>query len=79
MVHGRVQSICSDAIDDEKRGLIYSSRIQLNENRIRVGERNISLSPGMAVRAEIKTDRRRVIDYFLSPLQQYANESLAER
>lgn len=74
-----VQSISSDASDDEKRGLVYSARIQLNEKMIRVGERNIPLSPGMAVRAEIETDPRRVIDYFLSPLQQYANESLAER
>jgi hemolysin D len=33
----------------------------------------------MAVRAEVKTDKRKVIDYFLSPLQQYASESLEER
>ena len=33
----------------------------------------------MSVRAEVKTDKRKVIDYFLSPLQQYQDESLTER
>ncbi|MCY1298674.1 Hemolysin secretion protein D, chromosomal [compost metagenome] len=79
VVHGIVQSISSDAIDDEKLGLVYSTRIQLHENSIRVGDKTIALSPGMAIRAEVKTDKRRVIEYFLSPLQQYASESLGER
>lgn len=36
------------------------------------------LSP-IAVTVEIKTGKRRVIEYFLSPLLQYGNESLRER
>jgi hemolysin D len=46
---------------------------------IRVEDRMVKLSPGMAVTAEIKTGRRRVIEYFLSPLLQYKDESLRER
>lgn len=79
VVHGTVQSISNDAIDDEKRGLVYSTRILLKENSIQVGDNRIELSPGMAVRAEVKTDKRKVIDYFLSPLKEYQDESLGER
>lgn len=79
VVHGTVVSISNDAIEDEKRGLLYSARIQLKENSINVGGNQIALSPGMSVRAEVKTDKRKVIDYFLSPLQQYQDESLNER
>lgn len=79
VVDGVVQSISSDAIEDERLGLVYSTRIQLKTNMIQVGENLIALSPGMAVRAEVKTDKRRIIDYFLSPLQQYTAESLNER
>jgi hemolysin D len=79
VVDGVVQSISNDAIEDERLGLVYSARIQLKKNTIQVGENLIALSPGMAVRAEVKTDKRRVIDYFLSPLQQYSAESLGER
>ncbi len=79
IIHGTVLSVSDDAIEDERRGLLYSARIQLEENSLRVGDRNLPLTPGMAVRAEVKTDQRKVIDYFLSPLQQYVDESLEER
>lgn len=79
VMHGVVQSVSSDAIEDERLGLVYSTRIQLKENLVRIGDRSVLLSPGMAVRAEVKTDRRKVIDYFLSPLQRHLDEGLAER
>ncbi|MNG27151.1 Hemolysin secretion protein D, plasmid [compost metagenome] len=79
MVHGSVISVSNDAIEDERLGLVYSARIQLHEKRIRVGGQDVALSPGMAVRVEVKTDKRKVIDYFLSPFKQYKDESLKER
>lgn len=78
-VEGEVLSVSSDAIEDEKRGLIYSSRIRLLRDDIVVKDQRIRLSPGMSVTAEVKTEKRKVIDYFLSPLQQYVDESLRER
>ena len=44
-----------------------------------VHEREEALSPGIAVTAEIKTGRRGVISYLLSPLQRYVHEGLHER
>ncbi len=41
--------------------------------------RPLPLHPGMAVVAEIKTGKRRVIEYFLSPLLEHTSESLRER
>ncbi|VVO98326.1 Leukotoxin export protein LtxD [Pseudomonas fluorescens] len=78
-VEGEVISVSSDAIEDEKKGRVYSSRIRLKADHLIVRGEKVSLSPGMSVTAEVKTDERRVIEYFLSPLQQYANESLRER
>ena len=37
------------------------------------------LEPGMEVTGEIRTGRRRVISYLLSPLQRYAHEGMRER
>lgn len=78
-VDGVVQSISNDAIEDERLGLVYSARIQLKKNTIQVGENLVALSPSMAVSAEVKTEKRKVIDYFLSPLREYQDESLGER
>lgn len=71
--------VSHDAIADEKRGLIYSTRARLQRATMQVEDKTVHLSAGMAVSVEIKTGKRRVIEYFLSPLLQYTNESLRER
>lgn len=78
-VPGRVIQISSDAIKDEKRGLLYSVILELDKSYLVVNGQKTFLSPGMTVRADIKTGSRRVIEYFLSPLLQHKKESLHER
>jgi hemolysin D len=39
----------------------------------------VNLSPGMAVTVEIKTGSRRILNYLLSPLLRYRQETLRER
>lgn len=78
-ISGKVDFVSSDAAPDEKRGLIYPARIRLDRSRMQVENKSVNLSPGMAVTVEIKTGSRRVIEYFLSPLIQYVDESLRER
>ncbi len=71
--------VSHDAINDEKKGLIYSTRARLQRATMQVEDKTVNLSAGMAVTVEIKTGKRRVIEYFLSPLLQYGSESLRER
>lgn len=78
-IPAKVVHVSNDAINDEKRGLIYAARVKLSKATMRVEKKVVNLSPGMAVTAEIKTGKRRVIEYFLSPLMQYKDESLRER
>lgn len=79
LIDGKVQSVSLDAIQDEKRGLIYAARIRLNRNSMQIDGKTVRLTPGMAVTAEIKTSQRRIIEYFLSPLIQHVSESIRER
>jgi hemolysin D len=58
---------------------VFPVRIELGETAIRAGDALIEVSPGMTVTAEIRTENRRVIDYFLSPLRKLASESLKEQ
>lgn len=76
---GVVSFVSSDAIADEKRGLVYQARVKLDSTTMRIDERDVNMSPGMAVTAEIKTDRRRVIDFFLDPIRKTTREGLRER
>ncbi|MCX7193875.1 MAG: HlyD family type I secretion periplasmic adaptor subunit [Proteobacteria bacterium] len=78
-LHGKIIQVSSDAIADEKLGLIYATKIKLDKDTLNVGNKIVRLTPGMAVTVEVKTGTRRVIEYFLSPLIQYSSESLRER
>jgi hemolysin D len=78
-IEATVTSVSNDAVNDEKRGLVFPMRVQLKRTTIPVENKLVHLSPGMAVTVEVKTAQRRVIEYFLSPLLQYKDESLRER
>ena len=57
----------------------YVAHVALDRASLDVDGRPQKLEPGMEVTAEIRTGRRRVISYLLSPLQRYAHEGMRER
>lgn len=59
--------------------LVYLARIRLSRSTMDIDGKEMHLTPGMAVTAEIKTGTRRVIEYLLSPLQRYHHQALRER
>ncbi|WP_426422609.1 HlyD family type I secretion periplasmic adaptor subunit [Bradyrhizobium genosp. A] len=59
--------------------LLYVAHIALSQTQMLVDDRMVDVEPGMAVTVEIKTGRRRIIEYLLSPLMRYRHESLRER
>ena len=79
LIDAEIKSISDDAIQDENLGLAYAARITLAKQELVVEGREVKLSPGMSVTAEVKTGKRRLIEYFLSPLLRYKQESLGER
>jgi hemolysin D len=76
---GKVRHVYTDAIEDERSGLAYPARVSMAETTMLVGSKKIPLTPGMSVTVEIKTGKRRIIDYILAPLQEYQDESLREQ
>ena len=78
-VSAGVHLVTADAVFDDKRGAIFPARLLLHADALQVDGKPIRLMPGMNLTAEIKTGRRRVIDYLLSPVLQAGQESLRER
>ena len=78
-VPAQVKRMAADAVADEKRGAIFPATLTLARSAIDINGQRVALTPGMNLSAEIKTGRRRVADYLLSPIRQTANESLRER
>lgn len=78
-LHGTVIHVSKDAVKDEKSGLIFPAQVELTHSTIEVEDKAVPLQAGMSVTADIRTGDRRVIDYLLSPLEQYQSEALRER
>jgi len=76
---GKVVSVSHDAAQDEQLGLVFPARVKLERATLDIDGVEVRLSAGMSLSAEIKTGKRRVIDYLLSPLRQHGSESLRER
>lgn len=93
LLRGVVTSVSRDAIlrerpetaktataaDQPGQDLTFAARISLDDPRINIDGRWVSLAPGMAVTAEIRTGTRRIIEYLLSPVLRAKHESLRER
>lgn len=78
-IDGRIEMLSEDAVNDEQRGPIYRAQVSLGRDWMQVENKQVRLSPGMSVSVEVKTDQRRLIEYFLSPLLRYTQESVRER
>lgn len=77
-LEGTVENISPDAIQDDKKGLIYKAKIKLNDDKSSK-QNQLKLLPGMSVSAEITTGRRRIIEFFLDPLITKTEDSLKVR
>ncbi|MGL5130007.1 MAG: HlyD family type I secretion periplasmic adaptor subunit [Aeromonas popoffii] len=78
-IDGELVSVSRDATTDEQLGLVFPARVKLSRGEMQIDNQPVRLTPGMSVVAEVKTDRRRVIDYLLSPVREYQAEALRER
>lgn len=78
-IRGKVRHVSHDAVQDERRGLLYPVRVSLTESSMVIDGQRLPVSAGMAVNLDIKTGSRRVIEFVLSPLIRHQKEALRER
>ncbi len=78
-IDAEITHLSNDAISDENLGLVYMAKVLIEKTQMQVNQRLVNLGPGMSVTVEVKTGKRRIIEYFLSPLLRYKSESIRER
>lgn len=78
-VPATVDIVTADAVTDDKKGSYYPALLTLSRKHMLIDGKRVNLSPGMNITAEIKTGKRRIIEYLLSPVQKAGGESLRER
>jgi len=78
-VPGRIETVSSDAVDDKKLGPVYVARIALLRSTIDRGDAVVPLVPGESVTADIRTGRRSLLSYLLSPIERAKSEAAREQ
>ncbi|TSJ80776.1 MAG: HlyD family type I secretion periplasmic adaptor subunit [Candidatus Cardinium sp.] len=80
-INGKVLNLSRDSVKRNRpytTESVFPAQIELEQNYIMVHGKPVSLTPGMAITAEIKIGKRRVIDYLLSPISAYRSQSCRE-
>jgi hemolysin D len=68
MIEGIVKKVSKDSVDDEKEGLVYDVYVEPLEKTLQVDGKKLDISTGMSLSAEIKVDKRRIIEFFIYPI-----------
>lgn len=79
LIAGKIVSLSKDAVPLKDVGYVYAARVSMARTTINVGNKVIELSPGMNVSVEVKTGKRRVLEFILSPLLRGIQETAHER
>lgn len=77
MIEGKVKKVSKDSVEDEKQGLIYDVFITPVTKTLRVDGIDQPISTGMGLSAEIKTGKRRIIEFFIYPIIKYWSEAVS--
>lgn len=75
-IDGVITKISPDAYEDEKMGLVYKVNIEMKQKTIKTENETHNLTAGMAVTAEIKTGKRRIIEYITEPITESIDETI---
>lgn len=79
-LNAKLVEVSSDAVEDKDKGLVYRALLETDLNYFALtNDRTVYLTPGMAITAEIKTRKKRIIEYFIDPFIKYRSEGLRER
>ncbi len=78
-VPGHVVRVGTDAVEDEKLGLVYVARVVLDRATVDRGDAVVPIVPGMAATVDVKTGRRSILDYLLSPIEAAGRTAARER
>jgi hemolysin D len=78
-VGAKLDQVGKDAVNENNKGLRFPARLVPASMSIPINGEMRQLMPGMSVAAEIKTGRRTVLDFVLSPVRETLHEAGSER
>jgi adhesin transport system membrane fusion protein len=78
-LHGTVEGISADTIQNEKGESFYRVTIRTKDTVMKHNGKDLPIIPGMTASVQIQTGRKSVLDYLLKPIMKARQEALRER
>lgn len=79
MINGTVKKVSKDSVEDQRLGPIYDVFITPLNKTLMVEGKETPISTGMSLTAEIKVNKRRIIEFFIYPMIKYWNQAIQVR
>ncbi len=76
---GSIRYVSSNSIEQPNGEHVYPIRVVMNDQKMTIDGDDKAIQVGMSLTAEVKTGKRRLLEYFMSPLLRYQDEGLKER
>jgi hemolysin D len=77
-IDGEITFVSPDAYQDEKLGSVYKIRVTPKQKGLKINDKLMNLSSGMTTTVEVKTGKRRIIEFFI-PAIDYVKDSFELR
>jgi hemolysin D len=79
ILKGVVRNISKHSTEDEKLGPVYEVFIDPINTTLLVEGKQVPMTSGMSLTAEVKVSKRRIIEFFIYPLVKYLDEGIKVR
>jgi hemolysin D len=76
---GTIRDVSRDVIEDPRLGFVYPVRVRLQSSSMWIDNRPVPISAGMRATVDIVTEKRRLIEFILSPILRFRDEAFRER
>jgi hemolysin D len=76
---GIIRDVSRDVIEDPRLGFVYPVRVRLQSSSMLIDNRPVPVSAGMRATVDIVTEKRRLIEFILSPILRFRDEAFRER
>lgn len=78
-VEGTVVQVSPNAIVAQQLGLVFPTRIKLNQHLIKVRGQDVELTPGMSASADIVTRKKSILTFLIEPVTRRLSEAFSVR
>jgi HlyD family secretion protein len=78
-IDGEVVKVSANAIADKELGLVFPTRIKLDNRSISVRGQEVQLTPGMVATGEIVTRKKSILTFLIEPVTRRFSEAFSVR